>query len=174
MMAHGIGGQTIHSFGGIRFKNAEGMTVNPGSSHLGQDNVDKMGVKCKDLRFVFIDEFEAMGVRLASDLEYSLLKGVPTKNSYRYHSPHELLYSKGHLPRGFGGINVFLIGDVYQLTPVGNTAFMSNPRCDAVLSNAGVNNMMSRVWSCVDDLDPDICSFGCSPFCALLVASKLK
>ena len=69
MMAHGIGGQTIHSSGGIRFKNAEGTTVNPGSNHLGQDNVDKMGVKCKNIRFVFIDGFEAMGVRLASDLE---------------------------------------------------------------------------------------------------------
>ena len=151
MMAHGIGGQTLHSFGGIRFQNAEGSTVNPGASHLGADNVSIMVVKCKDLRFVFIDEFEAMGVRLASDLEIAILNGVPTKRSYRYHSAEGWLKEKGHLPRGFGGVNVFLIGDLYQLSPVGNVAFMSNPQSEAVMSNASIAYMMSRIWSTYDD-----------------------
>jgi hypothetical protein len=111
-MAHGIGGETLHSFGGIRFQNAEGTTVNPGAAHLGKDKVSKMVVKCKDLRFVFIDEFEAVGVRLAADFEGSLFNGVPTKNSYRFHSPHGHLKQRGHLPRGFAGVNVFFLGDV--------------------------------------------------------------
>ena len=80
-MAQGIGGETLHSFGGLKFQTAKGTTVNPGAAHLGADNVSKMVVKCKDLRFAFIDEFENMGVKIASDFEASLLRGVPTKHS---------------------------------------------------------------------------------------------
>ena len=91
----------------------------PSGNKLGKDGVEKMVVKCKDLRFLFIDEFEAMGVQLAAELEESIVKGVPQKNSYRYHSrqgPFGPLVrdSLGQIiPRGFAGVNVFLIGDLY-------------------------------------------------------------
>ena len=81
MMAHGIGGQTIYFFGGVRFQTAKGTAVNTSGSQLGKDGVEKMVVKCKDLRFLFIDEFEAMGVGLAADLDASIVKGVPQTNS---------------------------------------------------------------------------------------------
>lgn len=106
------------------------------------------------LRFVLIDEIEAMTVRLAFDLENSMLRDVQTKNSDRYQSP-QVSTLAGIFQRGFGGVNVFLLGDLYQLTPVGNVAFMSNPRDDAFLKNVSFNNMMTRVWSCDDDVFPD-------------------
>ena len=167
MMAHGIGGETLHSFGGIKFQNAKGATVNPGVSHLGSDNVSKMVVKCKDLRFLFIDEFEATGVSLAAGLENAVIHGVPQKNSYRYHSPHGYLERQGHLPGGFGGVNVFLLGDVYQLTPVGSVAFMSNPWGAAVKNSHAVSNLMRRVWSCFDADDPSGLQLWSLPFCSL-------
>ena len=49
MMAHGIGGEPLHSFGGIIFQNAKGAIVSPGVSHLGPDDVSKMVVTCKDI-----------------------------------------------------------------------------------------------------------------------------
>ena len=59
---------------------------------MGADNVSKMVVKCKDLRFIFVDEFEAMAVRLASDLEVSILNGVPTKNNYSLLTWYEKIF----------------------------------------------------------------------------------
>jgi hypothetical protein len=162
----GIGGQTLHSFGGIRFQNAKGTSVNPGVSLVGSDNVSKMVVKCKDLRFLFIDEFEAMAVSLASDLEVSLLNGVPQKNSYRSHSPHGYLARQGSVDRSFGGVNTFIFGDLYQLAPVGGVAFMSNPCSKSVQDSTSVGTMMSRIWSCFDDDDPDSLQTWSVPFCS--------
>ena len=48
-------------------------------------------------------------------------------------------------------MNVFLHGDVYQLPPVGNVAFMGNPRSEAVLGSSAVRSMIERIWSCCDD-----------------------
>ena len=68
--------------------------------------------------------------------------------------------------RGFGGINTFLVGDFYQLPPVGGTPLMSNPRSQTVLENARVANMMSRVWSCADDDLPGSLQRWSETYCA--------
>ena len=119
--------------------------MNPGVSRRGADNVSKMVVKCKDLRFLFIDEFEAMAVSLALDLELSVLHGVPQRNSYRSHSRHGHLARQGSVDRSFGGVNTIVFDDLYQLAPVGGVAFMSNPFSRSVQESTAVGTMMSRI-----------------------------
>lgn len=164
-MAAGIGGQTVHSWGVVRFRGRDGTLVDPGVARQGQDAIEQMHVKCARLRFLFIDEIEATGAGLVAQLEDAVLRGVPQKNSYRYHTRLDYIRMKGSLPRAFGGVNVFCVGDFYQLDPVGSVAFMGNPCSISVAGNAQTANMMGRFWSCVDDNDPDALQHWDEPQC---------
>jgi hypothetical protein len=168
-MAAGIGGVTVHSWGGVAFQNKDGVNVSSHSFRANEDNIGKMNLKCARLRFLCIDECEAVGAGLGASLEEAVVHGVPQRNSYRYHCEGPLKDQAGILPRGFGGINVLLFGDFYQLAPVSGTAFMSNPWSEATLGNAQVANMMARIWSCFDHDGGDdlqmwsepVCDIGC-------------
>ena len=52
---------------------------------------------------------------------------------------------------------MFLIGDLYQLAPVGQVAFMSHPQSEIVSQSAGIMNLMSRIWTCFDDVSATSC-----------------
>ena len=51
--------------------------------------------------------------------------------------------AKALLPRPFGGVNVFFLGDFWQLRPTGQLAIMSNPYGTKVLDSAKANTIMS-------------------------------
>ena len=103
-MAVSISGQTLQSWGGIRFQNREGISVGSGVVRKGKDDVEQMHVKCAKLRTIFVDEFECVGAKLVANLEIANTDGVPTHHSYKHNTLEE--YKKSFMCRGFGGINV--------------------------------------------------------------------
>ena len=148
-MATGISGQTLHSWGGIAFKKKSGLSVGSGVVRKGRDNIEQMHVKCCSLRDLFIDECECVAAATFTDLETSLFNGVSTRNTYKLHTVEELKQMVTY--RSFGGVNTFLFGDLYQLPPVCGTAVMSNPKSQAALEDARVQNTLLRFWCCFDD-----------------------
>ena len=60
-MADNIGGGTIHSFGGIPFKDRRGVLINS-TGFLDDDKQSLLAKKWHNLRVVLIDEIEAAGV----------------------------------------------------------------------------------------------------------------
>jgi hypothetical protein len=99
-----------------------------------------MGVKCNCLRFLFIDEVEASGLNLISQVEEATRKnaGRLFKKSLKQNGEEDV--------RVFGGLNVFFLGDFWQLPPTGQIAVMSNPHNGKVLECAQANFVMSMFW----------------------------
>ena len=75
-------------------------------------------------------------------------------SEHRSYKRHVLEHFKRLLSyRSFAGISTFLIGDFYQLPPVGGTPIMGNPYCESALENESVQNIMSRIWHCADEAE---------------------
>ena len=134
-MAANISGTTLHSFGEIQFKDRHGITIR--SKKQGQDNVSTMHVKCASLRFLLIDEIEATGAEVLADLE----SAVQAHGNKIFRRDENML-----LPKPWGGVNVFMFGDFWQLPPVGQIPIMSNPFQEKVLESARLNYIMSMFW----------------------------
>ena len=83
--------------------------------------------------------------------EGAAMQGVSEHHSYKRHVIDN--YNKLFSFRSFAEINIFLIGDFYQLPPVGGTPIMGNPCSDTVLENESVQNIMSRIWHCADEAE---------------------
>ena len=96
-----------------------------------------MGVKCNCLRFLFIDEIEACGLKLLSDVE----EATRRHGAQLFKNAADTV-----MPRVFGGLNVFFLGDFWQLPPTGQIAIMSNPYSRAVLESAKANSIMAMFW----------------------------
>ena len=110
------------------------MVKSHGSS---EDNIASMGVKCHCLRFLFMDEIEACGLKLISDTEESTRRNAGQLYKYAEHDA---------IPRVFGGLNVFMLGDFWQLPPTGQLAIMSHPYSKSVLQCAQANSIMAMFW----------------------------
>ena len=130
-MAANFGGSTLHSFGEIEFKDRKGQVVN--SRRRTEDALPNMTVKCSSLRVLIIDEIEAAGIELLADLEERIQRHAPKTYKYASHST---------LPRVWGGINVLLGGDWWQLPPVGQVSIMSNPFQQQVMESARMMHVM--------------------------------
>ena len=79
-MADNIGGSTIHSFGRIPFKDKRGAIIQSGSSSEVGGSIFT-GEEYHELRFLLLDEIEAVGVTLFGRLEESLRLNVPRTSS---------------------------------------------------------------------------------------------
>ena len=81
--------------------------------------------------------------------EEAAYQGVSEHHSYKRHTLENIKRWLSY--RSFAGVNTFLVGDFYQLPPVGGTPIMGNPYCESVLANESVQNIMSRIWQCIDE-----------------------
>ena len=114
-MAILIGGQTLHSFGCVPI-NATSMQSR---THKGKNSeIDELFNRCQSLRWLLIDEIEAVAAVVFGILHGNLCSSMSrTRYAKR----------KDGSPRPFGGLNLSLSGDWWQLPPVMKIGFYSNP-----------------------------------------------
>ena len=110
-MAAQIAGETIHHWSGIPVAEAYGGAASR--------DPHKLSTKCQLLRWIIIDEISMVSAQLFGQLE------VAVNNVVRRNSPFRL--DRDGQPRPFGGINVVLLGDMWQLKPVTGLALFASP-----------------------------------------------
>ena len=136
-MACNIGGSTVHSWGRIAFKDRRGVRIVPQESK-DEEECTSMSRKCGCLRFLFIDEVEATGAEIVGQLEHNVRFHIPRQNKFRC--------DRRNLPRPFGGVNTFFLGDWWQLRPTGQVAIMSNPFSQKAQESAKASETMGMFW----------------------------
>ena len=109
-MAAQINGFTVHHWSGIPPRRGDG-----GASADKQ----KLSLKCQALRVVIIDEISMIDAELLGDLEYMIASVIRQQGTYKKRIDGT--------KRVFGGLNVVLCGDFWQLHPVPGTFLCSNP-----------------------------------------------
>ena len=114
-MAILIGGQTVHSWGCVPI-NATSMQSRTSKSK-GSD-IDELFTRCQSLRWLLIDEIEAVA---------AVVCGILHGNLCRSMSRTPYAKRKDGSQRPFGGLNLSLSGDWWQLPPVMKIGFYSNP-----------------------------------------------
>ena len=141
-MADHIGGATLHSYFGLSFKNRRGAIVNSAQS---DKNWNQKLTKMSILKYIFVDEIEAAGAELIGHAQNETLQHTRRPDVYRYaQNTSEALLQRN--PRPWGGLNVMLIGDWWQLHPTGSMAIMSNPFATSILENASAQSTMHSLW----------------------------
>jgi len=154
-MADNIGGYTLHSFFSMPFKDRRGMTIN---SSAADENWSSLLTKMSLLEFIFVDEVEAAGAELLGRMEEEARRCTRRASMYRFPIVNET--GLGNLPRPFGGVNIFLIGDWWQLHPTGGIAIMSNPEARIVQECSQAQSIMASLWCSARELeDPTAVTF---------------
>ena len=110
-MAASIGGYTIHHWSGIPTAQTEG--------RAGTKDTSALSIKCQCLRFILIDEISMVSAELLSVLERVVQIGVKNRTLWKKRADGS--------KRAFGGINVLLFGDWWQLKPVAGTPLFQSP-----------------------------------------------
>jgi len=89
------------------------------------------------MRWLIMDEIEAAGCNMIADIDSTTQQSAGKLFKYG---------GDDATPRVFGGLNVLLMGDFWQLPPTGQIAVMSNPFSQKVLESARANSVMSMFW----------------------------
>ena len=139
-MADNIGGVTLHSYFGSQYINRQGVLINSGD---GDENWVKKRTRMKVLKFIFIDEIENAGAELLGQAEEQTRRNTKRPDVYRYPTTDQT--QLGSVSRAWGGVNLLLIGDWWQLNPTGGIAVMSNPHATKVLESASANATMTSL-----------------------------
>ena len=78
--------------------------------------------KDESFKFVVIDEVEAAGLGMLNQIHSKLVQSSSRPVVFR-----KINADEKELTRMFGGVNLIMSGDLWQLSPTGDTAVMSNP-----------------------------------------------
>ena len=106
-----IDGFTIHHWAGIPVGEEEGTA--------GTKDTAKMSTRCQCLRFILIDEISMVSCELLTTLESIVTLVVRIRSGHKRRADGST--------RAFGGINLLVFGDWWQIAPVGGTAMFANP-----------------------------------------------
>ena len=87
----------------------------------------RLSTKCQCMRFILVDEISMVSAQLFGQLELTVSKVVRRRNLFK-RRPDD------GTSRPFGGMNVIMFGDWWQLKPVSGTALFSDP----ALASSGV------------------------------------
>ena len=101
-----------------------------------QEEVPLMTMECNVVRFLLACEIEAIGAETLGALEHNVMMHISSKNPWRYKSDSKTA-------RPFGGVNVCLLGDFWQLAPTGQIAIKSVVTAPRVLENATGHYIMN-------------------------------
>ena len=102
----------------LPWKAADGTVVNTSDADAWTTYITKMSL----LRFVIIDEVEAAGLQILNKVNGKLQECSSRAICYRKANG-----DKNAINRFFGGVNMLMSGDFWQLHPTGDTAIMTNP-----------------------------------------------
>ena len=149
-MAELIGGSTVHTWGVIPANPAAAANKTYGGKDV---DWDKLFENVLSMRWNVYDEFSAMAADLFSYLESGLREKACKSLMYAHRDMR--LRKK---PRPFGGINVILTGDMWQLPPVLATPLFANPECKGKgeAHAAGVQRVLSMLWDMHDPKMKDV------------------
>ena len=125
--AFNIGGKTLHSLLGFRFTDEEN---NAYSEVNGQQKKD-LPWKFENTRLMVIDEVSMVGTNLFSKISLRLQEILDLHPKWKFQS--------------FGGLDMFLLGDFFQLPPVLDRYIFLNStlrgRCEALSKNHYQDNV---------------------------------
>ena len=130
MAAH-INGFTIHHWSGIPVRSTDGSSC--GDRH-------KQSIKCQALRMVIVDEVSMIPAELLGALNYVISKAARAIGSYKKRHDGTL--------RVFGGVNVVMCGDFWQLKPVTGTWLCDNP---LNIPAGRAQDALEILWGCGSD-----------------------
>ena len=82
-MASNIGGATVHSWGQIIWKDKRGNLMVP-ANRAQLDEIPALSTKCGALRWIFIDEVEAVGAELLGQLEHNVRTHISSDSPFKY------------------------------------------------------------------------------------------
>ena len=126
-MAAQINGFTIHHWSGIPVRMQD---------EGGSGNKHKQSIKCQALRVIIIDEVSMISAELLGALENVVKTAVRTKGTYKKRSNGDT--------RLFGGVNIVMLGDFWQLHPVSGTYLASDP--DLTPGYGLARNSLNLFW----------------------------
>ena len=135
-MAAQINGYTLHHWSGIPARGEDGGAT--GDRH-------KQSMKCQALRVIIIDEVSMISAELLGALEHVVSAAVRVRGTYKKRRNGD--------NRRFGGVNVVMCADFWQLHPVSGTFLASNP---IYVSAGRAQNALSMFW---EDNENSIHSF---------------
>ena len=111
MAAH-INGFTVHHWTGIPVGDVDGAATTR-DAHI-------FSTRCQSLRFVIIDEISMISAQMLAQIDLLTAKVVRKRSGYKTRADGSV--------RPFGGLNILLFGDWWQLKPVSGTALFGDPR----------------------------------------------
>ena len=139
-MAANIGGSTIHHWAEVPIcDNSEQRRAAP-------RDIGAVFLRCQNLRWILLDEISMVAAELFAELERRTTQAARSTGTYK------LRPDKSQRP--FGGFNILLFGDWWQLRPVKQTALFEQPskaRSGAAFEGlqllwARSRNSLRRMW----------------------------
>ena len=126
-----IDGHTVHHWAGIPGQDSmEERRSNPA-------DIDDLFIRCQSLRWILIDEISMVSAELFAELQKRVAQAASDSCAYKRRPDKS--------PRPFGGVNVLIDGDNWQLRPVKATALFDRPSAGrSLLATAGLRLMWSR------------------------------
>ena len=118
-MADNLHGVTMHKYWRTAFQNSGGAFVNSMSS---DDAWADLLTRCASLKWIFIDEVETCDIELLAQVEQKQIACSARQDMFAREGG-----DSQSAKRPWGGVNVVMTGDWWQLTPTGGVAVMSNP-----------------------------------------------
>jgi hypothetical protein len=137
-MAALIGGATVHSWSTIPVNATD--AANKVQSKGEDGDIDELFLKALGMRWLLLDEVSTLSPYLLGLLD-AYLRRACCRHPYAKH--------KGRR-RPFGGINIVLAGDFWQLTPVKNHSIFANPYVRGYSSEE--QKILKMLWR-PDDVD---------------------
>ena len=132
--AHLIDGYTIHSWAQIDMCHSN-------ASHAAKPrrNVDELKARFQALRVVIIDEIGMVSAKLLGQLEHRLEQMMSERDTYKIRGG---MHQDAKTLRKFGGVNLIMLGDFWQIPPIGGTELTSN----IALADPGCEQNAMQIW----------------------------
>ncbi len=139
IMAALIGGETIHSWGGILVNRTKALEKT--HTKASEGDVNALFEKILSCRWIIIDETSTASLSLLGMLDSYLRRAAQGQ------SPYARIRGR---PMPFGGLNIIFAGDLWRLPPVKGKAIFSDPFHGGLLAEE--QTIAKMFWMTVDPI----------------------